>query len=246
MKTLIYTIACLSIILSCTYNKATLISPSNTNPTETPLNTDPTGAAPETTPPSQLACATTASTSTAICFDSQVLPIIYSNCAESGCHDSKTRAEGYDLSTYNGIMKGVSAGSASKSKIYSEMASGKMPESPRKMASSQIAIIKQWIDEGAKNTTCGASVADAVNPTFAKTIKPIIDTYCVGCHQTKAAQGSVLLDSYAFVKNYVDNQKLWHVVNYHVGYVGMPQNKKLGVCQIDAIKKWIDSGATNN
>jgi len=96
MKILIYTIACLIIILSCTYNKASLVSPSN--PTETPLNTDPTATAPETLPPSQLACAT-ATTISAICFDSQVLPIIYSNCAESGCHDSKTRAEGYELST---------------------------------------------------------------------------------------------------------------------------------------------------
>lgn len=244
MKTLIYTIACLFIILSCTYNNASLVSPSN--PTETPLNTDPTGAAPEKLPPAQLACATTASTNSAICFDSQVLPIIYSNCAESGCHDSKTRAEGYDLSTYNGIMKGVTAGSSSKSKIYSEMSSGKMPESPRKMANSQIAIIKQWIDEGAKNTTCGARVTDSANPTYAKSIKPIIDTYCVGCHQTKAAQGSVILDNYTFIKNYVANQKLWHVVNYHVGYVGMPQNQKLGNCQIEAIKKWIIAGAINN
>jgi len=244
MKTLIYTITCLGIILSCTYNKASLVSPSN--PNETPLNTDPTGAAPETLPLSQLSCATTASTSSAICFDSQVLPIIYSNCAESGCHDSKTRAEGYDLSTYNGIMKGVSAGSSSKSKIYTEMSSGKMPESPRKMASSQIAIIKQWIDEGAKNTTCGARIIDAAMPTFTKSIKPIIDTYCVGCHQTKAAKASVVLDSYAVIKNYVENQKLWHVINYHVGYVGMPQNQKLGVCQIEAIKKWIDSGAVKN
>lgn len=244
MKILIYTIACLIIILSCTYNKASIVSPSN--PTETPLNTDPTGAAPETLPPSQLACAKNANTSSAICFDSQVLPIIYSNCAESGCHDSKTRAEGYDLSTYNGIMKGVSAGSSSKSKIYTEMSSGKMPESPRKMAISQIAIIKQWIDEGAKNITCGTIVIDAATPTFAKSIKPIIDTYCVGCHQTKSAKGSVILDSYAFIKNYVDNQKLWHVVNYHVGYVGMPQNQKLSACQIEAIKKWIIAGAVNN
>jgi hypothetical protein len=244
MKTLLYITAFLSITLSCTYNKASLVSPSN--PTETPLNIDPTGAALETLPLLQLACATNISTSSAICFDSQVLPIIYSNCAESGCHDSKTRAEGYDLSTYNGIMKGVSAGSSSKSKIYTEMSSGKMPESPRKMAGSQIAIIKQWIDEGAKNITCGVRVIDAATPTFAKSIKPIIDTYCVGCHQTKSAKGSVILDSYALIKNYIENQKLWHVINYHVGYVGMPQNQKLGACQIEAIKKWIVAGAVNN
>jgi len=244
MKTLLHITFFLSLTLSCTYYKASLVSPSN--PTETPLNTDPIGAAPETLPPSQLACATNISTSSALCFDSQVLPIIYSNCAESGCHDSKTRAEGYDLSTYNGIMKGVIAGSSSKSKIYTEMSSGKMPESPRKMAGSQIAIIKQWIDEGAKNITCGARVIDAAIPTFVKSIKPIIDIYCVGCHQTKAAKGGVILDSYTFIKNYVENQKLWHVINYHVGYVGMPQNQKLGACQIEAIKKWIVAGAVNN
>lgn len=245
MKNLLLFVLFLAIIASCTYEKATLVVPT-TDPDTTIPNTDPTGVAPETTPPSQLACATSSSTPTTICFDTQVLPILYANCAESGCHNSKSKAEGYDLTSYNGIMKGVSAGSSKNSKIYNEMSSGKMPESPRKMATSQIAIIKQWIDEGAKNTTCGASVTDASAPTFTKTIKPIIDVYCVGCHQAKAAQAGVILDTYAYIKNYVDNRKLWHVINYHVGYVGMPENRKLSTCQIDAFKKWIDAGAVND
>lgn len=244
MKKLTIFVLFFGIIGSCTYKQATLVTP--TSSTETPINTDPTATDNETTPPSQLACATSNTTPTTICFDSQVLPIIYANCAESGCHDSRRKAEGYDLTSYNGIMKGVSAGNSKNSKIYSEMANGKMPESPRKMASSQIAIIKQWIDEGAKNTSCGAIVTDASNPTFSKTIKPILDVNCVGCHQAKSAQSGVILDSYNYVKNYVDNRKLWHVINYHVGYVGMPENRKLASCQIDAFKKWIDAGALDN
>lgn len=244
MKKILCFLVSVAVIVSCTYEKAALVAP--TSDTDPNTNTDPTATAPESPAPSQLACATTSTVPTTICFDTQVLPIIYANCAEEGCHDSRTKAEGYDLTSYNGIMKGVSAGSSKNSKIYSEMSSGKMPESPRKMAATQIAIIKQWIDEGAKNNACGANVVDAANPTFAKTIKPIIDIYCVGCHQTKSAQASVILDNYTSVKNYVDNRKLWHVINFHAGYVGMPQNRKLAACQIDAFKKWIDAGAMNN
>ncbi len=232
-------------IYACTYTKADIVSPSTTTTPSTTTNTNPTASATENKAPAQLACATSTVAPTTVCFDSQVMPIIYANCTESGCHDSKTKADGYDFTTYTGIMKGVSAGNSKNSKIYSEMSSGKMPESPRKMAASQIALIKQWIDEGAKNTTCGAIISETT-PTFAKTIKPIIDNYCVGCHQTKSFQSGVILDSYAFVKNYVDNRKLWGVINYHVGFVGMPQNSKLAACQIDAFKKWIDAGAMNN
>jgi hypothetical protein len=248
MKKLAYFLFFSLIITSCIYKQASDVSPSisiNTTNGGT-TNSNPTSSAAENKPPAQLACATSNTVPTTVCFDTQVLPILFANCAESGCHDSKTKSQGYDFTNYNGILKGLTAGNSKNSKIYSEMSKGSMPTAPRKMATDQIAIVKQWIDEGAKNTTCGALVIDAINPTFAKTIKPMLDINCVGCHQKNAAQSSVILDNYTSVKNYVDNRKLWGVINYQVGYVGMPENRKLGTCQIDAFKKWIDAGALNN
>lgn len=40
-----------------------------------------------------------------VCFESSVLPIFISTCAITGCHDSKSRKEGYSLDNYNNIIK---------------------------------------------------------------------------------------------------------------------------------------------
>lgn len=42
-----------------------------------------------------------------ICFQENILPIFVSNCAMTGCHNSIDKAEEYDFSNYEGIMKGV-------------------------------------------------------------------------------------------------------------------------------------------
>src|SRR4051812_4362064 len=41
--------------------------------------------------------------------------------------------------------------------------------------------------------------------TFAKHIKPLIDTYCISCHGTTPSPGAPPFTTYAEVKIYVDN-----------------------------------------
>ncbi|MBL7976522.1 MAG: hypothetical protein JNJ85_16510, partial [Candidatus Kapabacteria bacterium] len=53
-----------------------------------------------------------------VCFSRDVLPIFLSNCGMSGCHDATTHAEGYNLTTYSGIMRGIVAYNPSGSKCY--------------------------------------------------------------------------------------------------------------------------------
>ena len=53
-----------------------------------------------------------------VCFQENVLPIFVSNCAMSGCHNSIDKAEEYDLTSYEGIMKGVVANHPSRSEVY--------------------------------------------------------------------------------------------------------------------------------
>jgi hypothetical protein len=54
-----------------------------------------------------------------VCFESSVLPIFLSSCAKSGCHDAKSKKEGYILDNYNNIIKkGISPGNANGSKLY--------------------------------------------------------------------------------------------------------------------------------
>ena len=93
-----------------------------------------------------------------ICFDSQVLPIIQTNCAISGCHSSEKGGERLVLDSYDNIAKEVSANSLSNSNLYQAITGtwGElMPPSPREpLTQEQREIIAVWIQQGAKHTTC--------------------------------------------------------------------------------------------
>lgn len=139
-------------------------------------------------------------TKDSVSFNSQILPFFTTNCASSGCHDSKTRAEGYDLSTYKSIIsRGLDLRTPKNSKIYTEMLSEMPPFPAPKLAKSQTDLVLKWITEGAKNVICSIAV-DTANVTFSKTIKPLLETNCVGCHKIGSVSGGVLLDSYNHVK----------------------------------------------
>ncbi|MFB0945535.1 MAG: hypothetical protein ACI9V1_000967 [Spirosomataceae bacterium] len=73
------------------------------------IETTSTGGDPTTTDPtSSLGAELCGISSTAtgdVCFDTQILPMIVSNCAQSGCHDSKSKRDGYDLTAYDKIIK---------------------------------------------------------------------------------------------------------------------------------------------
>ena len=115
-----------------------------------------------TTTPTTTTTTTTDTTQTStatVCFSKDVQPIFQANCAVSGCHDSQTLEDGYDLSSYSGIMRGVKASNANSSVVYtitaSSLGSRRMPPSPRAaLTDAQRAIIANWINAGAQNTTC--------------------------------------------------------------------------------------------
>lgn len=230
-----------------------------------PTTTTNGGGTVQTPPPAtttdicNLANLTTAApavtTTGAICFDTQVLPIIVSNCASSGCHDAKSKKDGYDLTSYATItQKGIVAGDASKSKIYKSMidtGEDRMPPAGP-IASEKINIIKEWINQGAKNITCQGTnsgtgtLPDSLQISYVKHLKPVIDTYCVGCHKANDASGNVLLDSYASVKLVATNGRLYGSIAHLSGFSPMPTTSKLSDCQIKAFKNWIDQGMKNN
>ncbi|MBB6002824.1 hypothetical protein [Arcicella rosea] len=185
-----------------------------------------------------------------VCFNTQILPFFVSNCATSGCHDAKTRADGYEFTSYAKIVqKGITAGSPSKSKLYTVMIKtdeDRMPPAPSQALSKvQTDMIAKWITQGAKNVDC-AVVVDTQNVTFSKTILPLLATNCLGCHKTGSISGGVNLESYASVKIYVDNKRLSGAINNLTGYSPMPPIGKLTDCQLAVVKKWIDAGAKND
>ncbi|AXE18263.1 hypothetical protein DR864_11165 [Runella rosea] len=247
MKTLNFFlfIGIVGLFISCLYDKPTPETSSNTTPGPTnPSNS--TNTATGITLTCTIVPNTTASDQ--VCFNTQILPLIVSNCATSGCHDAKSREDGYELTSYKTITsKGINISKPLSSKLYQVMidtGKDRMPPSTP-LSKAQTALFLKWIQQGAKETICNVSV-DTTNVTFSKSVKPLLDTYCVGCHKTGASSGSVLLDSYNSVKIYVDNQRLFGTMGSQQGYSPMPPTGKLTDCQLLVVQKWILQGAKND
>ncbi len=200
---------------------------------------------------------------TGICFKRDILPIFYSNCAVAGCHDSQNHKEGYVLDSYSNIIKkGIVPGNPSKSKVVKVITKQssnngdddeRMPPPPRnRLSQEQIDLIIRWIAEGAQDKDCvspipGTKGCDTTNITYSKTIVPIFQYNCYGCHSTTQPQGNLDLTQYANVKRKVDDGTLLGSITHSIGFVPMPSKEiMLNNCYIAQIRKWIDSGAPNN
>lgn len=189
-----------------------------------------------------------------ICFEKDILPVFQTNCTQSGCHNAQDKEEGFDLTTYAGIIKGIKPGNAASSIIYKvliETGDDRMPKAPyNALPDSIIERVKTWIDAGANNTTdCQVVVCDTATVTFNATIKPIFTTYCTGgCHSGAAPSFSLSLDSYnTGLQTVALDGSLYGSLNHESGYSKMPKGgSKLSACELAKVKKWVDAGAPNN
>jgi uncharacterized membrane protein len=185
-------------------------------------------------------------------FQYDVLPILVAACARSGCHDAISRVDGYQLTDYTNTMKkGISAGRATNSKVYTEIANGSMPPpgSGITMTQAQKDIIAKWINQGAKNLNCNPNYGkcDTLGGVkFATFVQPIIQNKCVGCHNASSSGGGILLTTHAQVKASVATGKFWGSINHMAGFSAMPKNTKLSACDLAKIDSWIKRGALNN
>lgn len=210
---------------------------------------DPSEPAPQTTTTSSTATtATTSTTSTttpandSVCFNTQILPLIQSNCAQSGCHDAISHQEGYTLTNYTGIMKGINDG-----EIMKQINKGDMPMSPvPPLTTEQKNLLQKWIAEGARNRICN-DPCDPANDKYSTGVSTIISTNCAGCHNDNIANGGVSLQGYENVKASALSGKLECVIDHGSGCVAMPYNAaKLSPNCITLIKNWIANGALDN
>lgn len=187
-----------------------------------------------------------------VCFD-DVLPIFQSSCAKSGCHNSATAQKGYVFDSYaNIVRKGIKPGNAAGSKIYEMITEtdpdDRMPRLPYPaLLPAQIELIKNWINQGAKNTTgCSTNACDTTVFTYTA-VKKIIDANCINCHSGASPAGGLNYSTYAGLKAVADAGRLLGAVTHSAGYTAMPfQQPKLDDCKVTQIRKWIQSGAPNN
>ncbi|PZF70794.1 hypothetical protein DN068_21355 [Taibaiella soli] len=186
---------------------------------------------------------------TGICFERDILPVFITYCTRSGCHDAQTQPDGYNFTSYETIIaKGIVTGDAKASLIYKDIANGSMPWYPNpQLSSEQKALIARWINEGAKNGTNCTLVCDSNNISYTMGVKPLIATYCVGCHNAHTNSGNVALDNYSGVQTVALDGRLLNVTMHLQGYLIMPPTGAgLSDCQITQLKKWVAAGAPNN
>lgn len=191
-----------------------------------------------------------------IYFEKDVLPILKSNCALSGCHNAVSHEDDIVLEDYESLINSdiVKPFDYEESDLYEVLVDDDpddvMPRPPAEpLNANQISIIKEWISQGAENLTCNenSGSCDDGNVSYQVFVKPLIDNTCKGCHSGGSPSGGILLDSYNATKSQVDNGKLFASINWDSGTSPMPQNQdKLSNCTISKIKSWIDAGAANN
>lgn len=182
-------------------------------------------------------------------FNEDILPIFVSNCAQSGCHNAVNKKEGYDFTSYEGIMKGVVAGHPLRSEVYTVIrgSNPSMPEQPySKLSQANVELIKLWINMGAPNSV-NTSSCDSLNIKFTQNVKPIIDTWCLGCHNNTSSGGGINLSDYNGVKRAVSSGALLASIKHQAGYSKMPQGGvMISSCNIAVIENWIKKGYLNN
>ena len=190
---------------------------------------------------------------TKIYFQQQVLPILISNCAMSGCHDDASHQKGVVLTSYQKVMAtaDISPGNPGNSELYERIVDtdpdDRMPRPPSApLTSQQIQIIRQWIQQGALDLTC-QSMCDSTSFTYSTAIRNIISNKCQGCHSGTAPQGGIDLSTYTGLKAKVNDGRLWGAINHQPGFSPMPKNgTKLSDCEIAQFRQWIAAGAPNN
>ncbi len=187
-------------------------------------------------------------------FAKDVQPILNSNCAMSGCHDSKRAAEGYDFSSYQTTMDAVRPGNPNNSKLYEVIHPGshgaKMPpKGYPALDSLQLATIYKWIQQGASNDLCSdlATTCDTSNVKFSNTVSPVIKNNCEGCHNSSNASAGVDLSTYSNISSVATSGRLMGAINFAAGYKAMlPSGTQLSACDRQKLQHWIDLGMKNN
>jgi hypothetical protein len=184
------------------------------------------------------------------CFTRDILPVILSRCATTGCHDAAAGGERKSLTTFTSIRSSVSPGNPSQSSLYRviTLTSGesKMPPTTSPQLSvAEIDSIGKWIRYGALNENCG-EVCDTINPvTFSGTIWPIMQTSCTGCHTGTSPGGGIAIANYANVQTLASNGSLMNSLR-GTGVSVMPKGSSFTLCRIRQFDMWVKNGALNN
>ena len=189
-------------------------------------------------------------------FETDILPLLNSSCAFSGCHDAASAEDGVVLETYETVIAtaDVEPFNLEDSEIYEVLVDDDIdermpPSSTSPLDQNQIELIALWILQGAENLFCDPELepCDTEAVSYSTTVEPIISLHCVGCHSGNPPAGGIDLSSYTGVKEVADLGSLVGTISWDAAFSNMPQNAdQLPTCEIDQIKSWVEDGALNN
>lgn len=184
-------------------------------------------------------------------FQNQILPLLQSSCAKSGCHDALSHQNGIILADYQSVITSgqivpFNPGSSDLYEAITETDPDKiMPPPPyAALSSQQISLIYNWIAQGAKNNYCD-QLCDTTNVTYSGTIRPVLQNYCIGCHSTAFPSAGIALQTHAELVSNINRVR--GSINHLSGYSPMPKNANaLSDCVLTQFDIWIQAGMPNN
>lgn len=186
-------------------------------------------------------------------FQNDILPLLVSNCAVSGCHDAETHEEGFNMGTYETLMSDADElfefddpGDSKIIEVLYEDGDDRMPPfGEGSLTSSEKLMLEEWIAEGGLNNSCDDCDTSAV--TYSVTIDAIISSYCLGCHSGSSPSGGIDLSDYDGVSDVAADGSLYGAVSHDPDYTSMPfGGSSLMQCQIDQIRIWVEDGYPDN
>lgn len=219
------------------------------NPTDTTQNPGGPGTGPNGNNGSGILC-----DPDSVYFQNQILPLLVSNCTESGCHNAADRQEGVVLVSYQTLLstvEHVTDNNWGENKLMRVLLDSdpddRMPYGKPPLSQDQINLIGKWVQQGAKNNGCNENygACETTNVQYSVFVQPLIQARCQGCHSGSNPQGGINLASYANVKQQVQNGKLLDVLTRTSNW--MPKGgAKLDDCTIAKLQSWINAGAQDN
>lgn len=138
-----------------------------------------------------------------ISFVDQIEPLLRQNCQK--CHRPGKTSGGLNLTSFKTFQKGGKKKTPFKpgdpgGSLVVKLVRGPKPKMPKKgkpLTEEQVAVIEQWIMEGAKDNT---PVEGPPPVSFYWNILPIFKRSCIGCHHPGKKKGKLEMMSYSSFK----------------------------------------------
>lgn len=194
-----------------------------------------------------------------VSFERHIMPLLEKRCNQ--CHHAEEARGGLDLTRSATILRGgdelgpaVITGKPNESplvRVLTGQAEPAMPDGADPLPESEIELLKNWIQQGAKDDTPQFSDEDVA--FFERDIRPVLFNRCFKCHAGDEPESGLQLTSRfgilrggergpAAVPGKPDESRILAAVR-HAGELQMPRGgDKLSPAQIAAIEEWIRRG----